>query len=69
MFSCEFCEILKNTFFRTPPVAAFGQCLLSIIFRLPLWFFRGVVSDGRTKEILHLEILDNREFFKKIQKV
>ena len=25
MFSCEFCEIFKNTFFhKTPPVAAFA---------------------------------------------
>ena len=26
MFSCEICEILKNTFFyRTPPVSAFAE--------------------------------------------
>ena len=29
LFSCEFCEICKNTFFnRTPPVAAFENCIL-----------------------------------------
>ena len=31
-FSCEFCEISKNTFsYRTPPVAASGYLLLSSV--------------------------------------
>ena len=31
MFSCEFCEISKNTFsYRTRPVAAFTSSLISI---------------------------------------
>ena len=31
IFSCEFCEISKNTlFYRTPPVAAFGSSIKSI---------------------------------------
>ena len=31
VFSCEFCEIFKNTcFYRTPLVAAFGNCNLEI---------------------------------------
>ena len=42
MFSCEFCEISKNTFFYiTPPVAAteatpFNPCLVTALFLYPL---------------------------------
>ena len=35
VFSCEFCEIFKNTFFyRTPPVAASDLCWVKIIPQL-----------------------------------
>ena len=34
MFSCDFCEIFKNTLFdRTPPVVAFGHFVI-LIFRV-----------------------------------
>ena len=34
MFSCEYCEVFKNSFFyRTPPVAAFGCSNQSKILR------------------------------------
>ena len=41
VFSCDFCEISKNTFsYRTPPVAAAGDFLRfsHILFRLVLYF-------------------------------
>ena len=36
LFSCEFCKISKNSFsYRTPPVAASGLMLISILFLRP----------------------------------
>ena len=48
VFSCEFCEISKNTFsYRTPPVAASGTCnwcaaegIISLCWR---WIFTGLL--------------------------
>ena len=40
VFSCELCEISKNTFcYRTPPVAASDITLFFLIFRLPFITF------------------------------
>ena len=34
VFSCKFCEVSKNTFFGTPPVAAFADLYLDMHFYL-----------------------------------
>ena len=40
MFSCEFCEISKNTFsYRTPPVATSKNLLKCHHLRLRLFFY------------------------------
>ena len=40
VFSCEFCEISKNTFhYRTPLVAASIECMLKNLQTLKLWCF------------------------------
>ena len=44
VFSCEFCEIFKNTFFyRTPPVAASVIWFCSTVI---LNYFNPLMSDG-----------------------
>ena len=38
VFSCEFWEISKNTFFhRTPPVAAFSKFIAHIVKKITHW--------------------------------
>ena len=65
VFSCEFCEIFKNSlFYRTPPVAAsnFSQLILSI-FLFPQHFSQCILPGGKKFSQLIVSIFIFSQYF------
>ena len=65
VFSCEFCEIFKNSlFYRTPPVAAssFSQLILSI-FLFPQHFSQYILPGGKKFSQLIVSIFIFSQYF------
>ena len=57
VFSCEFCEISKNTFYyRTPLVAAFVfSCEIGEIFRNTFFYRTPLVADSDIKKVFNFQ--------------
>ena len=72
MFSCEFCEISKNSFsYIAPPVAASGLKLIfhwnaySYVFAKSLFVSKGLIFTSRTAEEMEVSSVKSLQFNEK----